>query len=97
MDIVKISVLGIAGIVLGLFLKESKPEYSLYVSVCICLVIVGYSVTKLLTLFDSFRQLQQYIPIDSQYTFENHRSGLSWPVFGRRLQGCRIFLHGRPD
>ena len=41
MDIVKISVLGIAGIVLGLFLKESKPEYSLYVSVCICLVIVG--------------------------------------------------------
>ncbi len=67
MDIVKISVLGIAGIVLGLFLKESKPEYSLYVSVCICLVIVGYSVTKLLTLFDSFRQLQQYIPIDSQY------------------------------
>lgn len=67
MDIVKISVLGIAGILLGMFLKESKPEYSIYLSLCICLAIVGYSVTKLLTLFESFRQIQQYIPIKSQY------------------------------
>lgn len=67
MDIIKISVLGIAGIVLGLFLKESKPEYSLYLSVAICLLMVGFSVTKLRMLFDNFRQLQQYIPINSQY------------------------------
>lgn len=67
MDIIKISVLGIAGILLGLFFKESKPEYSLYLSVCICLLMIGYSITKLMTLFENFRQLQQYLPIDSQY------------------------------
>lgn len=67
MDIIKVSVLGLAGILLGLFLKESKPEYSLYLSVGICLCIVGYSVTKLFSLFDGIRKIQEYIPIDSQY------------------------------
>lgn len=67
MDIIKVSVLGIAGILLGMLLKESKPEYSMYLSVGICICMVGYSVAKLLNLFDSVRQIQQYIPINSQY------------------------------
>lgn len=67
MDLIKVSILGIAGIFLGLFLKETKPQYSMYVSIAICLCLVGYSVSKLLTLFGDIREIQEYIPINSEY------------------------------
>lgn len=67
MDLIKISILGIAGIFLGVFLKETKSQYSMYVTFAVCLCIIGYSVGKLLTLFEDLRKIQQYIPIDSSY------------------------------
>ena len=67
MDLIKVSILGIAGIFLGLFLKETKSQYSMYVSVAICMCLVGYSVSKLLLLFEDIREIQQYIPINSEY------------------------------
>lgn len=67
MDIVKVSILGITGIFLCLFLKESKPEYALYVSLCICFMIIGFSVSKMLILFENIREIQGYIPIQKEY------------------------------
>ena len=67
MDMIKISILGIAGIFLGVFLKETKSQYSMYVSFAICLCIVGYSIGKLLILFEDIQILQQYVPINSKY------------------------------
>lgn len=67
MDIVKVSILGITGIFLCLFLKESKPEYALYVSLCICFIIIGFSVSKMIRLFDNIREIQSYIPIQKEY------------------------------
>lgn len=67
MELMKISILGIAGIFLGLFFKETKPQYSMYVSIVICICLVGYSITKLLALFADIREIQEYIPINSQY------------------------------
>ena len=67
MDLIKVSILGIAGIFLGVFLKETKPQYSMYVSIAICVCLVGYSLTKLLSVFGDIRTIQEYIPINSQY------------------------------
>ena len=67
MVLIKVSILGIAGIFLGVFLKETKPQYSMYVSIAICVCLVGYSLTKLLSLFGDIRTIQEYIPINSQY------------------------------
>lgn len=67
MDLFKVSILGIAGIFMGLFLREIKSQYSMYVSMAICICVVGYSLTKLLTLFSDIRKIQEYIPINSQY------------------------------
>lgn len=67
MDIVKVSILGITGIFLCLFLKESKPEYALYVSLGVCFMVIGYSVSKMLRLFDNIREIQSYIPIQQEY------------------------------
>lgn len=67
MDLIKVSMLGIAGIFLGMFLKETKSQYAMYVSIGICVCLVGYSISKLMLLFQDFQKLQQYMPIDSQY------------------------------
>lgn len=67
MDLIKVSILGIAGIFMGLFLRETKSQYSMYVSMAICICVIGYSLTKLLTLFSDIQKIQEYIPINSQY------------------------------
>lgn len=67
MDLIKVSVLGVAGIFLGVFLKETKAQYSVYVSMTICICLIGYSLAKLLALFEDIREIQEYIPINSQY------------------------------
>lgn len=67
MDIIKISVLGIVAIVVGMILKEVKPEYSFYVSfaagVCILLLAAG----KVTYLIDSIKKIQSSIPVDSAH------------------------------
>lgn len=64
---VKVAVLGIAGLVLCLMVREAKPEYAAYVSlatgVCILLLATG----KLRYLLEMIGRLEQYIPIDSTY------------------------------
>lgn len=67
MDLIRVSVLGIAGIFLGMFLKETKAQYSMYVSIAICLCLVGYSISRLVSLFGDIREIQSYIPINSEY------------------------------
>lgn len=67
MDVIRIAVLGIAGLFLCIFLKDAKPEYALYVSlatgVCILLLATG----KLSYLMEMLNRLKSYVPIDTAY------------------------------
>lgn len=47
MDIIKISLLGVCGVMLGFFLKGSRPEYAAFVTMGIGLMILGLAVGKL--------------------------------------------------
>ena len=47
MDILKISVLGTAGVLLGILLKDRAPEYVSLVTMGIGLVILGLAVGKI--------------------------------------------------
>ena len=44
MDIIKISLLGVCGVILGFLMKGTKPEYACFITVGIGLVIMGLSV-----------------------------------------------------
>ena len=57
MEVVKIVMIGITGVLLALFLKESKPEYSVYLSLVIGICILGYAVGKLSYLFESIKKM----------------------------------------
>ena len=60
MDIIKISLLGVCGVMLGFLMKGTKPEYACFITVGIGLVIMGLAVGKIYYLFDL---LQTYQPV----------------------------------
>ena len=67
MEIVKVAALGMTGMLLGLLLKETKPEYSVYLSRAAGILIFSYMAGKLEYLFDSVLKIQEYLPLDTKY------------------------------
>ena len=58
MDIIKISLLGVCGVILGFLMKGTKPEYACFITVGIGLVIMGLAVGKIYYLFESLGKIQ---------------------------------------
>lgn len=67
MDIIKIAVLGIAGILIALPLKREKGEYSTLIAMVVCICIFFYLLTKVETILSFVRRLESLLPIDSRY------------------------------
>lgn len=67
MEIIRISVVGIAGVFLVILLKQVRPEYSLYITMAAGIAILFYSAGKLSYLLSSLRKIQQYVPVDAAY------------------------------
>lgn len=64
---VRIVMLGMTGVLLGLFLKGTKPEYSIYISLAAGILIFFYMTEKLSYLFSSVLKIQEYLPLDTEY------------------------------
>lgn len=67
MEIIRISVIGIAGIVLAILVKEAKPEYSFYLTFAVGIAILFFAAGRLSDLLGSIREIQQYLPIENTY------------------------------
>lgn len=67
MEIIRISVLGIAGVLLAILVKEVRPEYSFYLTMASGLAILFFAVGKLSYLLSSLKEIQAYIPIETTY------------------------------
>ncbi len=67
MDMVKIAVLGIAGILTSLFLREWKTQFSVLISMATCMLIFFCVVTRMQSMADVFSQMTQYIAIRESY------------------------------
>lgn len=67
MEMIRIAILGIAGILLALMVKEARPEYAMYISLATVLCIMLLAVGKLEYLFEMLRTLESYLPIDTAY------------------------------
>ena len=67
MDIVKVSLLGVSSVVLGFFLKGTKPEYSMFITMGVGIMILGLAVGKLEYLFQSVGQLKEMLPVSQEY------------------------------
>ena len=91
MDIIKISLLGVCGVMLGFFLKGSRPEYAAFVTMGIGLMILGLAVRWPPEGKSAAGQRLFF------YSSKNGRDHLYRTVFSRDLQGCRLSGHGGAD
>lgn len=67
MDIVKISLLGAGGVMLGFLLKGTKPEYACFITMGIGLLILSLAVGKLEYLFEAIGLIRESLPVDTGY------------------------------
>lgn len=67
MDVIRIALLGTAGTVLCILLKETRGEYALYVTLGTGICILTYAVGKMDYLIEMLRKVQEYLPLDSTY------------------------------
>ncbi len=61
MEIIKIGILGVAGVMLALQFKSNRPEYGLYLGAVLCLIIFSFSLSGLNLLLLKIRDLEKYI------------------------------------
>ena len=64
---IKIAVVGIIAIILAIIFKKGKEEYSLYISIAACVLILIWGVGKLEEIFDAIDRLQGYIQLNKSY------------------------------
>ncbi len=67
MDIVKIGILGIAGVLMAIPLRKGKNEYSLFISMTVCICIFVYIITKVQIVLEFTKKLESLTAIDSSY------------------------------
>ena len=47
--------------------ENSKPEYSVYLTMAAGLFILAFAVGKFSYLYESLKKIQQYVPVDTTY------------------------------
>ncbi|MCI5874215.1 MAG: SpoIIIAC/SpoIIIAD family protein [Clostridiales bacterium] len=67
MDIIKIAVLGIAGVLIAIPLKRERGEYSTFIAIIVCVCISFYLLTKVETILEFVERVEMLIPVDSKY------------------------------
>ncbi len=67
MDIIRVAVIGIAGIFLSLILKSSKSEYAQMVAFGIAAVIFAYVTARVGTIVEAVNAFTKYVDIEKKY------------------------------
>lgn len=67
MDIVRIAILGIAGVLIALPLKKERSEYSTLIAMAVCICIFVYLLSKVETILGFAERLQTMIRVDERY------------------------------
>lgn len=67
MDIVKIGILGIAGVLIAIPLKKEKPEYGMLLGLSICLLVFLFLITKIQVVLDFAERLEALAAVDGNY------------------------------
>lgn len=67
MDILKVTVIAVSGVLLALMLKQTKPEYSVFLSMAVCICIFLYLLSRLQAVLACLEQLRAFVNIDGIY------------------------------
>jgi stage III sporulation protein AD len=64
---IKIALSGIIAIMLAIIFKKQKEEYSIYISIGACFLILAVGISKLEVILDAIEKLQGYIKLNKAY------------------------------
>ncbi len=67
MDIIKVGILCVAAVFLAAPLKKDKPEYSMMLSIAVCICIFLTILTKMQLVLNFLEQLEELTSVDSLY------------------------------
>ena len=67
MDMLRIAMLGVTGVFLALLLKTHKPEFSVFLSLSLCVFIFLFAMDKMTLMISYIRQLQSSIALEGEY------------------------------
>ena len=67
MEIAKVALIGIIGVLLAIQFKSQKPEYSLYIGFTVSLIIFAYAVQMLQVVLTQIESLQYFLQGSSNY------------------------------
>ena len=67
MEMVRIGILGVAGVIIALQFKTVKPEIRLYIGFAVCIVIFTFSVNGMMQILSKMEELQKYISGSDSY------------------------------
>lgn len=64
---VKVALLGIIAIITAILFKKGKEEFSFYISIGACVIILLMGISNLEVILDAIDKLKRYINIDQNY------------------------------
>lgn len=67
MDIVKIGAIGVTGVLLAVFFRTIKAEYSVYIGVVTGLLIFGITIQNLAVFMDEVQRFQSVVSADNGF------------------------------
>lgn len=67
MDIIKIGMVGLLGVLLAVPLKSHKAEYGIYAAFAVCLLLLTYAVNYFTQILTGMERLQGYLGDNFQY------------------------------
>lgn len=67
MEIIKITFIGLAGVICAIFLKQCKSEYSLYIAITTAVIIFFFITSKIRTVVETFETFNDYINTKGDY------------------------------
>ncbi|TAH66649.1 MAG: stage III sporulation protein AD [Anaerolineaceae bacterium] len=64
---INVAVIGIIAVLMAITFKKGREEYSLYISIAACFIILLLGIGKLEVILDTINRLQGYIKINKAY------------------------------
>lgn len=67
MEIVKVGLLGLVGVLIAVQFRSQKPEYGVYIGIGVCVLLFGYALRYLGNVAAQFQTLQKYAETGQGY------------------------------
>lgn len=67
MSVFKIVLVGLAAVLLAMQVKQTKPEYGIYISITVGVFVMAYAASQLTVITEGLQKIAAFISVDMQY------------------------------